>query len=209
MINMNSESNDYKHLWNSAIKFVKDKGYKDEIKLKFRQSETEDEFLADYVWVVFASGFRVKILEMKWQKIKRAFFNFKVKEIVKTFEKDSSYFEKKVMPINNKRKIRAIVKTAMTIEKEGYKKFLDIEKMTELPFIGNITKFHLARNLGLQTGKPDRWMVRLAEKLGFPSTVDGAQNMLEKFHSVTGIKIGIIDLVLWRACEQGWLDTFK
>lgn len=206
---MNSETNDYNCLWNSAIKFVKDKGYGDDLNLNFFPPKTKDEFLAEYAWVVFASGFKVKILEMKWQEIKKEFLNFKVNDIVKNIEKNSSYFHKKVMPINNKKKIEAIIKTAMIVEKEGHKKFLDIEKMTELPFISNITKFHLARNLGLDVVKPDIWMIRLAERIGFPSTADGVKNMAEDFHSATGVKIGKIDLVLWRACEQGWLETLR
>lgn len=206
---MYSEANEYNLLWNSAIKFVKDKGYGGEIKLEFKQPKTKDEFLDEYAWVVFASEFKEEIVEAKWPKIKEAFLNFNAKKIVKTIEKDQNYFHKNIMPINNKRKVEAIVETAMIIEKEDYKKFLDIEKMTELPFIGDATKNHLARNLGLQKGKPDRWMIRLAGKLGFPSTENGVRVMFEKFHSATGVKISVIDLVLWRACEQGWLETFK
>jgi len=197
----------YKSLWNSALEFVKKRGYEDEIEVfkKIEPIRTQDEFLAEYAWVVFASGFKVKILEAKWDEIEKVFFNFDVDKIVQAVEKDPEYFHKIKMPINNKRKIDAVVETAILIKKEGYKKFMNIEEMRKLPFIGEVTKFHLARNLGLDVGKPDRWMIRLAEKLGFPPTAEGVNDMLENFSYATGEKKGVIDIVLWRACEQGWL----
>jgi 3-methyladenine DNA glycosylase Tag len=205
------EKNYYSSLWKSAIEFLKKKGYKDEIKYykNIKPPKTMDEFLSEYAWVVFASGFKVKTLEMKWKGIERVFFNFNVEKIVQVVKKDPKYFYKIRMPINNKRKINAIVETAEIIKREGYKKFLDIEKMRELPFIGEVTKFHLARNLGLDVGKPDRWMIRLAKKLGFSPNENGVKDMLKKFQSATGEKIGVIDIVLWRACEQGWIKTLN
>ncbi len=198
----------YRSLWNSAMEFVKSRGYENEIKnfRKLKPPKTKDEFLAEYTWVVFASGFSVEILEKKWKEIEKRFFNFNVEKIVQVVEKDPNYYKKVKMPIDNKRKINAVVEVAKIINREGFEKFLDIEKMEELPFIGETTKFHLARNLGLDVAKPDRWMKRLAKKLGFPPTVDGVNSMVKKFQLATGEKIGVIDAVLWRACEQGWLD---
>lgn len=63
-----------------------------------------------------------------------------------------------------------------------------------LPWIGKITKYHLARNLGIDVAKPDRHLMRLSEKFGFASV----QEMCENISRKTGDRIGLVDLILWR-----------
>jgi len=199
---MKYNNDKFLEIWKSAKHFIEKKGYKTD-EIIFRKPKTKNEFLEDYAWVVFASGFRVKIIEKKWGEIKNFFFGFNIKKI----NNNSSYLIKQKAPIDNKGKIKAIIRTAKIVSKQNYKKFFDIEKMEELPFIGKITKYHLARNWGIPVGKPDRWMIKLAKKLGFNPDVEGVELMFQKFHHLTGEDKGKIDAVLWRACEQGWLKT--
>lgn len=69
-----------------------------------------------------------------------------------------------------------------------------------LPWIGAITKYHLAKNLGVDCAKPDRWLVRLAEAEG--ESVDG---LCARLAAATGDRIATVDVVLWRACAVGVL----
>ncbi len=66
------------------------------------------------------------------------------------------------------------------------------------PWVGPITKWHLAKNLGADAAKPDRWLVRLAES--HEETVDGLCGRLAQD---LGWRIGTVDVVLWRACAVG------
>lgn len=71
-----------------------------------------------------------------------------------------------------------------------------------LPWIGQITKYHLAKNLGVDCAKPDRWLVRLADAEG--ETVDG---LCARLAREVGDRIATVDVVLWRACAVGVLVT--
>lgn len=75
-----------------------------------------------------------------------------------------------------------------------------IEWLAELPWIGHITKFHLAKNYGLHTSKPDRHLVRIANK--FNTTPEELCSELAK---ATGDRIGTVDYILWRAANLGWI----
>lgn len=70
-----------------------------------------------------------------------------------------------------------------------------------LPWIGDITSFHLAKSFGAQVAKPDVHLQRLADRHGTT-----AQELCEILSSRTGFSVGAVDLVLWRACADGILD---
>lgn len=72
-----------------------------------------------------------------------------------------------------------------------------------LPFIGGITKWHLAKNLGVDVVKPDRHLVRMAEAMKYVSP----QVLCDAISSVTGAKVATIDTVIWRACNLGILES--
>jgi hypothetical protein len=69
-----------------------------------------------------------------------------------------------------------------------------------IPWIGGITKYHLAKNFGLDVAKPDVHLVRLANLHG-----DTAQGLCETIASVTGWRVATVDTLLWRACSTGVL----
>jgi len=62
---------------------------------------------------------------------------------------------------------------------------------------GPITKYHLARNLGVDCVKPDRHLARLAERFGY-GTPDA---MCRAIQDELGGRLGTIDAVLWRYCN--------
>ncbi|MDR1425826.1 MAG: hypothetical protein LBI70_02430 [Rickettsiales bacterium] len=92
-----------------------------------------------------------------------------------------------------------------------------VDFLGTLPYVGNITKYHLARNLGLNFVKYDIWIQRLGtafygeledmalvnnSKL-IPKIKGYCDRMFEELFSKTGEQIGFIDVVLWRACQKG------
>lgn len=68
-----------------------------------------------------------------------------------------------------------------------------------LPWIGPITKYHLARNLGADVCKPDRHLVRISKKYGLTPA-----KMCEQLSIETGERIGVVDAVIWRAANLGF-----
>jgi hypothetical protein len=68
--------------------------------------------------------------------------------------------------------------------------------LRKLPFIGPVTSYHLAKNLGIDVVKRDRHLVRLAVHLGFSS----AEEMCGAFGDQVGEPISVVDIVLWRYC---------
>jgi hypothetical protein len=67
-----------------------------------------------------------------------------------------------------------------------------------LPWIGGITKYHLAKNFGLAVAKPDRWLARVAE--AHDTTV---QAFCADMAAATGLPVPLVDTVVWRCCNLG------
>jgi hypothetical protein len=55
----------------------------------------------------------------------------------------------------------------------------------------------MARNLGIDTIKPDLHLERMAEVWGYKNPFD----LCNDIQHLTGEKLGIIDIVLWRYCN--------
>lgn len=77
-----------------------------------------------------------------------------------------------------------------------------VEFCASLPWIGPITKYHLSKNFGAQVAKPDVHLQRLADREGVT-----AQALCERLAEVSGYKIATVDLLLWRACAEGIIDS--
>lgn len=71
-----------------------------------------------------------------------------------------------------------------------------------LPWIGGITKYHLAKNFGADVAKPDVHLQRLADREGCT-----AQALCERLAAEVGLRVATVDTVLWRACANGVLDS--
>lgn len=67
-----------------------------------------------------------------------------------------------------------------------------------LPWIGPITRWHLAKNLGADVAKPDRWLVRVAAASG-----ETVEQLCRRLAQATGDRMATVDLVIWRACNLG------
>ncbi|TPM55328.1 hypothetical protein FJ959_18135 [Mesorhizobium sp. B2-2-4] len=86
---------------------------------------------------------------------------------------------------------------------ERYNAALDkIEFCASLPWIGDITKYHLAKNFGADVAKPDVHLQRLADR-----EVTTAQALCDRLAAATGYRAATVDVVLWRACANGVLNS--
>lgn len=166
-------------------KAVIDQGYEEEIEWQANLKSCEDSeaFLGETCWVILNSGMKEQIARRIWNRIQAA------------WEEDTDISK----VFNHKGKVAAIKLVKSTYGKlfENYVLAENkIEYLKSIPFIGNITCFHLAKNLGHDCVKPDRHLERIAKQ--YNSTPDV---MCEKISKETGDKKCVVDIVIWRACN--------
>jgi len=169
--------------YEDARAFCYRNGYRDEIEVvrnrQFRD-QTPKTFLIEYVYVVLNAG-------MKNQVAEQIFGNFMRNDM------DPGQ-------INHEGKRKAIEQALEESEKwfSGLHAAHDkLGYIGTLPWMGDITKYHLARNLGLDYAKPDRHLVRVAKVFGFKEV----QLMCRHISSETRDPVGVVDVVIWRYCN--------
>jgi hypothetical protein len=169
-----------------------------------------EDFAEECIYVILAGGFRQKIAKRKFG------------EIMNFINSGGKVCEENLLAIfKNANKIRAIVKiwnNRKEIRDDFFNLKTESEKLSylaKLPHIGEITKNHLARNLGISNVKYDVWIQRLGIaygksnlKAGFPLSDDVKKlcdKMFAQLEKSTGLNKGYIDVVLWKACQTGIL----
>ena len=77
-----------------------------------------------------------------------------------------------------------------------------VDDFEALPWIGPVTKHHLAKNLGHDTAKPDVHLERLAR--GDRTTT---HTLCRRLARQSGYRVATVDSILWRACADGILSS--
>lgn len=172
--------------------------------LKINIEEVSKEFFfRQYVHVVYCSGFRYATVKAKWPEIEKTYLNFDYSKVTK----HGMFVEQQASKIiNHKGKIKAILRTARllhTTPDDRFTMFLrrvktDIDTLTELSYIGDVTKYHLGFCLGLDVAKPDVHVQRLADHYRTDPL-----SMVQQLAKATKQPVRIVDAVIWRASEQG------
>lgn len=156
-----------------------------------RAPETAEDFAREYVWVVLNSGMKSSvargIMGRVWPQLMAG---------------------KPLFPVfKHVGKANAIAH--VYCNRHDYLASFRVEAPADpiawcesLPWIGKITKYHLAKNLGVDVAKPDRWLVRLAAAEN--TTVN---ELCASLARETGDRIATVDVVLWRACAIGVLTV--
>lgn len=162
-------------------------GYDDEIDWceNVDPSEQLENFIFEYIWVVCNSGMKNQIAEVIYKRILQAIIDHR---------SISSVF-------GHKGKVKAIeyaIKHRDSIVDKFMKAKDKLVFLETLPWIGKITKYHLARNLGLDYVKPDRHLQRIAEKNNTTPT-----KLCSKISNKVGDRIGTVDVVIWRSANLG------
>ncbi len=162
------------------------------------------EFLMNYCWVVYASGFRYKVIKAHFPRLRKAYKNFDIEALARM---------RSLMPatrvFNNRRKAACFLTGAKAIQQEGFSAFKGrlrengLDVLEELPGIGPVTKYHLAKNIGLvDLAKPDIWLERIAEVWRASSVQECVSYLATK----SGETQHVVDIALWKAAEDGLLQ---
>jgi hypothetical protein len=86
---------------------------------------------------------------------------------------------------------------------DGYQATEDpLVYLESLPWIGPVTRHHLAKNLGANEAKPDVHMERLAKYEGTTTA-----ELCTRLSHQSGYRAATIDSILWRACADGILNS--
>lgn len=165
--------------------YVKDIDWSEDVKLS---QITVAAFASEAAWVIINSGMKNQIAEGIWHRVRAALdknlpiypnsFGHKLKS-------DSIQYI-----WDHKKRLFEVYKDLPDEER--------LDWLECLPFIGKITKYHLAKNLGMDVCKPDRHLVRIAEK--FKTT---PERLCQNLSDATGDRIGTVDYVIWRAANLG------
>lgn len=164
-------------------------GYSDEIiwQRELKECDNSIDFFMEACFVILNSGMKAQIAVKIWEKIKYAWsINLDISEVFG--------HEGKVAAI------KYIKKNCVRLFGEYIESTDKIAYLETLPFIGKITKFHLAKNLGHNCIKPDRHLVRIAQM--YNTTPD---ELCENLSKETGEKKCVIDIILWRSANLGWI----
>ena len=147
---------------------------------------TEEHFLHEYVYVVLNAGMKQQVARQVYEKW---------------------YYSEDPDVIGHHGK-REAVRRAMGKYKDWFFELCNAEDkvgyLETLPYIGPITKYHLAKNIGLDVVKPVRHLTRLAEQFGFESPY----KMCDFIAAERNTKKSHVDSVLWiYANRHGTLET--
>jgi len=152
-------------------------------------------FLTEYCWVIYVSGFKVSTVESIFPDLKEAFKGFDIQALSRMRS-----IKPALQVFNNERKAESFAKGSKGIAEEGFSSFKKrlkkegVDMLGRLPGIGPITKYHLAKNIGLvDEAKPDIWLVRAAEASN--TSVNELVEFLSKKYSMSR---HAVDVVLWR-----------
>lgn len=166
-----------------------EKGYASEIDWveDLKLCDNPGVFEIEAIWVICNSGMRNQVAEKVFLRILKAIDE--KRPIIEAFK--------------NKPKVQAIefiIQNRQSLFEKFIKAENKIQFLETLPFIGKITKYHLARNLGLDVCKPDRHLVRIASQ--YKITPAG---LCGKLAEKTGDRVGTVDVVLWRTANLGMI----
>ena len=158
----------------------------------------ESDFLREAAWTVLSAGFRESVVRKIFGHICDAFLDWQSAALIQAQRADCRRAALHVF--NNHRKVDAILNIACVVADSGFEVIRrriqeeDVRFLQTLPYIGSITAFHLAKNLGLPVVKPDRHLQRIARVAGFGSP----REMCELISHRVGEPIQVVDIVLWR-----------
>lgn len=166
--------------YNTIKKTIIDAGYENEIMWINNIPNPVDKelFFREYSWVVINSGMKNSVAE----------------KIFKTFWKNSSPDFSAINHPNKNKSMKKVYERLDFFFLHFTKSKNKLMYLKSLPHIGDITKYHLARNLGLNYAKPDRHLVRISSLFKYPNV----QKLCKALSILTDDPIGVVDLVLWR-----------
>ncbi len=164
---------------------------------------TESDFLREAAWVIFCTGFRERTLRARFSYLSLCFCDWESGAMI--MESADVCRTAALAAFNNSRKVDALIQIAGRVAREGFTALKPdilrqpIEVLMTLPYIGPVTAYHLAKNLGLPVAKADRHLQRLAAALSYPD----AHELCGEVAALTGDPPHVVDLIFWRYLAEG------
>lgn len=163
------------------------------------QPFSERDLLRESAWVILCSGFREATVRAVFDYISLCFCDWESSDEIVRHR--SACVATASARFRNIKKIDAIARVAEIVAEMGFdncRRLIQadpIEELRKLPFIGPVTSWHLAKNLGLQVAKNDRHLARISTRLGY----EDAHELCREVSDSTGELVSVIDVVLWRS----------
>lgn len=158
----------------------------------------ESEFLRESAWTVLSAGFREAVVRRLFVLVCDAFLGMRSAAVIQANRARCRRAALRVF--NHRGKVNAILNIASIVDEMGFERVRrqieqeEVQFLQTFPYIGSITAFHLAKNLGLPVVKPDRHLRRIAAAAGFRSP----QELCKLISDRLGEPIQVVDVVLWR-----------
>ncbi|MBN8598911.1 MAG: hypothetical protein J0L78_14655 [Planctomycetes bacterium] len=159
---------------------------------------TEREFLREAAWVILSAGMSERTIRRVFDAITCAFCNWDSGKVIANNR--TRCISRARGAFGHDAKLRAIAEVAERIAHDG---FVQVKQQmldggpwafVQFSYIGPVTAFHLAKNLGMDFVKADRHLVRVARAAGFETPGD----LCREIATITGDRVGTVDLVIWR-----------
>jgi hypothetical protein len=201
------------YAYQCAKEFVLLRGYEKEVAWQQNlhlENISESSFLREAAWVVLSGGMRETVVRRCFPSIEAAFLNWASAAVISA--QKTTCVRTALVHFNHAKKIAAIADIASQVDQMGFKPVKEriheegVLFLQQFPYIGPVTSYHLAKNLGLDVVKPDRHLVRIAEALGYGSP----EAMCLDLSMVVGERLAVIDIIMWRyaTLDPSYLDLF-
>lgn len=184
-----------------AKTIVQDEGFRDEIlwqsNLCFDDLD-ESTFLREIAWVILTCGMKEAIIRDRFEAISSCFFHWSSALKITCNREKCETSALKIF--HNKQKISAIIDAADQVNAMGFgklKKKIQSNPVTFLQtfdYIGPVTVYHLAKNIGLPVAKPDRHLVRIAQQENYGDV----QSFCGEVSRLSGDSVPVVDIIFWR-----------
>ncbi len=185
----------------TAREYVVDAGFGSEIDWQdtreFRRLG-ESDFLREAAWVVLSAAMADSVVRRVFHQVSEAFLGWRSAADISD-QRECCVARARTV-FRNERKLRAIARIAESVAASGFDTFKNqLETggpamLQTLDFIGPVTCFHLAKNIGMDVVKPDRHLMRAATA----ARVNDPGELCYAIAGVTGDRLATIDLVFWR-----------
>ena len=163
---------------------------------------SETGFLKEAAWVVLNSGFRESVARKKFNHLSLSFGDWESAGFI--VDNRELCMSCALDGFGHRGKVRAIADIADQVARSGFdllkQDIFDdpISTLRRLPYVGPVTVWHLAKNIGCDVAKPDRHLVRVASEFGF----DCVHTFCGEISEATGERVGVVDIVIWRYCAS-------
>jgi hypothetical protein len=163
-----------------------------------RREVTEVDVLRETAWVILSSGLAYRAVAARFPGVSRACFDWESATLIAVFRAECR--AEAIVEFNHPKKIDAILDAAERIASVGAKSAISqfrqrpLDYVADFGFVGPTTKYHLAKNLGVNTVKPDRHLTRIAKSAGFESP----KALCDELAALSADPVSVVDVVLWR-----------